>query len=69
MKARRFSEAQIIGVLKDAEASAKTKDFCRRHGISEAIFCNWKAYVQPELICETEKLRKMIPRIFDIKLG
>ena len=43
MKAKRFSKEQIIGVLKEAEAGAKTKDLCRRHGISEATFYNWKA--------------------------
>ena len=41
MKAKRFGEEQIIGVLKEAEAGAKTKDLCRRHGISEATFYNW----------------------------
>ena len=40
MKAKRFSEEQIIGVLKESEAGAKTKDLCRRHGISEATFYN-----------------------------
>jgi putative transposase len=38
MKAKRFSEEQIIGVLKEAEAGAKTKELCRRHGISDATF-------------------------------
>jgi putative transposase len=47
MKAKRFSEEQIIGVLKEAEAGAKTKDLCRRHGISEATFYNWKAIYGP----------------------
>jgi putative transposase len=36
MKSKRFSEEKIIAVLKEAEAGAKTKDLCRRHGISEA---------------------------------
>jgi len=40
MKAKRFSEEQIIGVLKEAEVGAKTKDLCRRHGISEPPFYN-----------------------------
>ena len=40
---KRFSEEQIIRVLKEAEAGAKTGDLCRRHGISEATFYNWKA--------------------------
>src|SRR5580658_6619503 len=43
MKSKRFSEEQIIAVLKESEAGAKTKDLCRRHGISEATFYNWKA--------------------------
>ena len=38
MKGKRIGEEQIIGVLKEAEAGAKTKDSCRRHGISEATF-------------------------------
>jgi hypothetical protein len=37
MKAKRFSEEQIIGVLKEAEAGANTKDLCRKHGISTAL--------------------------------
>ena len=43
MKSKRFSEEQIIAVLKEADAGAKTKELCRRHGISEATFYNWKA--------------------------
>jgi putative transposase len=42
MKGKRFSEEQIIAVLKESEAGAKTKDLCRRHGISEPTFYNWK---------------------------
>ena len=43
MKAKRFTEDQIIAVLKEAEAGAKAKDLCRKHGISEPTFYNWKA--------------------------
>jgi hypothetical protein len=42
MKGKRFSEEQIIAVLKEAEAGAKTKDLCRRQGISDATFYNCK---------------------------
>ena len=43
MKRQRFSEEQIIGVLKEAEAGAKTADLARRHGVSEATIYNWKS--------------------------
>jgi putative transposase len=43
MKGKRFSEEQIISVLKEAEAGAKTADLCRRHGITEQTFYRWKS--------------------------
>ena len=42
MKRKRFTEEQIIGVLKENEAGAKVDDVCRRHGISQATFYAWR---------------------------
>lgn len=43
MKRNRFSEEQIIGILREHEAGAKAGDIARKHGISEATLYNWKA--------------------------
>ena len=43
MKASRFTEEQIIGVLREQEAGAKTAEVCRKPGISSATFYKWKA--------------------------
>ncbi len=43
MKKQRFTEEQIIAVLKEQEAGAKVADLCGKHGISEATFYNLKA--------------------------
>jgi putative transposase len=43
MKRIRFTEEQIIGVLRDHGAGAKTADLARKHGVSEATIYNWKA--------------------------
>jgi putative transposase len=56
---KRFSEEQIIGVLKEHEAGSKTADLCRRHGISEATFYNWKAKFGGMDVSDAKKLKSL----------
>ena len=59
MKKKRFSEEQIIAVLKEAEAGAKVADLCRKHGISDATFYNWKAKYAGMTVAELRRLREL----------
>jgi len=43
MKQNRFTESQIVSILKQQEAGSRVIDICREHGISDATFYNWKA--------------------------
>ena len=43
MKKSRFTETQIVSTLKEADAGMKVSELCRKHGISDTTYCNWKA--------------------------
>jgi putative transposase len=69
MKKTRFTETQIVAILKSADAGLKVKDLCREHGISEATYYNWKSKYggmeasdvkrMKELEVENAKLKRM----------
>ncbi|MDE1901328.1 MAG: transposase [Alphaproteobacteria bacterium] len=56
---KRFSEEQIIRVLKEAEAGAKTAELCRKHGISDATFYNWKAKFGGMDVSDAKRLKAL----------
>jgi len=55
----RFSEEQIIGILREHEAGAKTEDVCRHHGIHRSTFFNWKAKFGGLEVSEAKRLRTL----------
>ncbi len=59
MKRKRFTEKQIIGVLKESVAGAKTDDICRRHGISSATFYSWRKKYGGMDVSDAKRLREL----------
>jgi putative transposase len=59
MKGTRFSEEQIIGVLREQEAGARTEEVCRRHGISTATFYKWKSKYGGLEVSDAKRLKAM----------
>jgi putative transposase len=57
MKPRRFTEEQIIGILKQAQAGMKIVDLCRTHGISDATFYNWRSKYGGMEVSEAKRLK------------
>ena len=59
MPRKRYTEEQIIGILKQAEAGVKTADLCREHGISSVTFYKWKAKFSGMEVSDARKLRSL----------
>jgi len=59
MKRKRYSEEQIIRILQEAESGVKTADLCRKYGMSDATFYNWKAKYGGLTVSEARRLRAL----------
>ena len=59
MKRKRFSEEQIIGILKEAEAGAVVTDLCRKHGMSSPTYYAWKAKFGGLDVSDARRLRAL----------
>jgi putative transposase len=59
VKNSRFSEEQIIGILKQSEVGAKTSELCRQHGISAATFYGWRSKYGGLEVSEAKRLKQL----------
>ena len=59
MKRSRFSEEQIIGILKEHQAGATAADLCRKHGVSDATFYKWRSKYGGMEVSDAKKLRAL----------
>jgi putative transposase len=67
MKKTRFTETQIVAILKKQEAGMKTADICREHGISDATFYNWKAKYGGLEVSDVKRLKDLEAENFKLK--
>lgn len=59
MKRSRFSEAQIIGILKEHQSGVSAQALCRKHGISDATFYNWRRKFGGIEVSEAKRLKAL----------
>lgn len=59
MKRSRFNEEQIIGVLKEHQAGLSAAELCRKHGISDATFYNWRSKFGGMEVSEAKRLKQL----------
>jgi len=57
MKARRYTEERIIAVLREGEAGARVGDLCRKYGMSDATYYNWKAKYSGLTVSDLKRLK------------
>ena len=67
MKRSRFSETQIIAILKEADAGITVKEVCRKHGISDATYYKWKSKYGGMSASDLKRLKEMEQELFRLK--
>lgn len=62
MKKSRYTESQIIAVLKEVDAGRKVEEVCRQHGISSATYYNWKSKYGGMEASDVKRLKKLVSK-------
>jgi putative transposase len=67
MKKTRFTENQIITILKEGEAGVQVKEICRNHGISDATYYNWKSKYGGMNASDLKRMKEIEQELFQLK--
>ena len=67
MKKSRFTETQIIAILKEADSGVMIKDICRKHGISDATYYNWKSKYGGMSASDLKRMKEMERELSQLK--
>ena len=67
MKSSRFTETKIIGILKEVDSGIAVKEICRKHGISDATFYNWKSKYGGMNASDLKRMKEMEREISQLK--
>ncbi|CAH2031432.1 transposase [Trichlorobacter ammonificans] len=67
MKKSRFTETQIIAILKEVESGMLVKDVCRTHGISDATYYNWKSKYGGMSVSDLKRMKEMEQELSRLK--
>ncbi len=67
MKKTRFTETQIVAVLKEVDSGAPVKDVCRKHGISDATYYNWKSKYGGMEASDLKKMKELERELGQLK--
>lgn len=67
MKKSRFTETQIITILKEADSGVMVKDICRKHGISDATYYNWKSKYGGMSASDLKRMKEMERELSQLK--